>query len=151
MDHEDFIHVCIRLAEISVQNGNHPFGALLAVGEEIVLTAENTVFTERDTTRHAELNLVSVAMRDFDAEKLLRCTLYTSTEPCAMCSGAIYRTGIPRVVFGCSSETMGNITGRGTDITCRKVFAAGQRTVEVIGPILADKAAETHRMFWKKA
>ena len=151
MDHSDFIRSCIRLAEKSVRNGNHPFGALLAVGEEIVLTAENTVLTERDTTRHAELNLVSVAMRDFDAEKLSRCTLYTSTEPCAMCSGAIYRTGIPRVVFGCSSETMGNITGRSTDITCRKVFAAGRRTVEVIGPILADEAAETHRMFWKKA
>ena len=44
----------------------------MAVGEEIVLTAENTVLTERDTTRHAELNLVSVAMRDFDAERLKR-------------------------------------------------------------------------------
>ena len=149
VDDSQLIRECIRLSEQAVQKGNHPFGALLVLGEDIILTAENTVATERDWTRHAELNLISFAMRDYDAQTLSRCTLYTSTEPCAMCSGAIYRAGVPRVVFGCSSETLGSITGRGPEITSRQIFAAGKRTVEVIGPILENEAVEVHRRFWK--
>jgi tRNA(Arg) A34 adenosine deaminase TadA len=144
------IRKCIKLAEQAVQKGNHPFGALLVLDEEIILTAENTVTTERDWTRHAELNLIRFAMQVHDAQILSRCTLYTSTEPCPMCSGAIYRVSIPRVVFGCSSETLGSITGRSPEATCRQIFAAGKRTVEVIGPVLEGEAAEIHRRFWKQ-
>ena len=75
-------------------NGDHPFGALLVKDGEVVLTAVNTVNTDHDNTRHAELNLVSQAMRQFDADFLADCVLYTSTEPCAMCAGAIYWAGI---------------------------------------------------------
>lgn len=144
-----FVRKCIKLAEQAVQKGNHPFGALLVLDEEIILTAENTVTTERDWTRHAELNLIRFAMQDLNGQTLSRCTLYTSTEPCPMCSGAIYRVFIPRVVFGCSSETFGSITGRSPEVTCRQLFAAGKRTVEVIGPILEDEAVKVHRRFWK--
>ncbi len=147
--HTQLIRKCIKLAEQAVQNGNHPFGALLVFGEEIILTAENTATTERDWTRHAELNLLRFAMQDHNAQTLSRCTLYTSTEPCAMCSGAIYRVSIPRVVFGCSAEALGKITGRGLEVTSRQIFAAGTRTVEVIGPILEDEAVEAHRRVWK--
>lgn len=149
MNHSQLIRECIRLAEQAVQKGNHPFGALLVLDEKIVLTAENSVVTEHDWTRHAELNLISGAMRDYDVQTLARCTLYTSTEPCAMCSGAIYRAGISRLVFGCSSEALATITGRSFDITSRQIFAAGRVTVEVIGPILEDEAVELHRRFWK--
>ncbi len=149
MNRSQLIRECIRLAEQAVRNGNHPFGALLVLGEKIIVTAENSVVTERDWTRHAELNLISAAMRDYDAQTVSRCILYASTEPCAMCSGAIYRAEISRVVFGCSSDTLGSITGRGLDITSRQIFAAGRRSVEVIGPILEDEASEAHRRFWK--
>lgn len=149
INHSQLIRKCIKLAEQAVQKGNHPFGALLVLGEEIILTAENTAVTERDWTRHAELNLIRFATQDHDALTLSRCTLYTSTEPCAMCSGAIYRVSIPRVVFGCSAEALGKITGRGLEVTSRQIFAAGKRTVEVVGPILEDEAVEGHHRFWK--
>ena len=42
------------------------------------------------------------AGRQFGADDLARSTLYSSTEPCAMCTGAIYAAGIPTIVFGCS-------------------------------------------------
>jgi len=145
INHSQLIRKCIKLAEQAVQKGN----ALLVLGEEIILTADNTAVTERDWTRHAELNLIRFATQDHDAQTLSHCTLYTSTEPCAMCSGAIYRVSIPRVVFGCSAEALGKITGRGLEVTSRQIFAAGKRTVEVVGPILEDEAVEVHRRFWK--
>jgi tRNA(Arg) A34 adenosine deaminase TadA len=89
--HERFIRRAIELSVLAKDHGNHPFGALLVNDDnEIILEAENTVYTEHDVTRHAELNLVSKASRTLDPEVIQQSTLYTSTEPCAMCSGSIF-------------------------------------------------------------
>jgi tRNA(Arg) A34 adenosine deaminase TadA len=91
--------------ELARANGNHPFGALLLDADgNVVLEAENTVLTARDCTGHAETNLMRMASERFDPEFLSRCTLYTSTEPCAMCAGAIYWGNVRRVVFALSQE-----------------------------------------------
>ena len=77
----------IELARVSREQGNHPFGSLLVdASGDVVFEAENTVVTRRDATGHAELNLVRAASMQFDVEMLRTSTLYTSTEPCAMCS-----------------------------------------------------------------
>ena len=97
----------IDLARRSREKGNHPFGSLLVDPEGgCLLEAENTVVTGRDRTAHAELNLVRITSNQFEFEFLQGCTLYASTEPCAMCAGAIYWSGIGRVVYALSSETL---------------------------------------------
>jgi len=146
--HETFIRKSIELAQSAVEKGNHPFGALLVKDGEIILTAENSVHTENDCTRHAELNLVSQAVRQFDEAILNQSTLYTSTEPCAMCSGSIYWSGIAAVVFACSVEGLASITGGNLLLPCREVFSRGQRQIEVIGPILEPESIELHKTFW---
>ena len=85
--------------------------ALLVRDGEIVMEAENTVESEVDITGHAELNLVRRAVHELGEEVVKACTLYTSTEPCAMCSGAIYWSGISRVVYACSAKRLGEIAG----------------------------------------
>jgi tRNA(Arg) A34 adenosine deaminase TadA len=97
----------IELARRSREKGNHPFGSLLVDSSgDVVLEAENTVLTGHDVTGHAELNLVRAASKQLDVEVLRGSTLYTSTEPCAMCSSAIYWSGIGRVVYALSSEQL---------------------------------------------
>ena len=93
-----------QAAEQAVEHGNHPFGALLVKAGEVILTAENAVNTENDVTRHAELVLVSRASKAFTPEVLAQCTLYTSTEPCAMCLGAIPWSGVRSVICGARDE-----------------------------------------------
>lgn len=149
--HEHYIRACFQLAEQAVAKGNHPFGALLVYNGEVLLTAENTVGTDHDVTAHAELNLVRRASQTLDSEVLKRCTLYTSTEPCAMCSGAIYWQGFERVVFGCSSARLIKLVGGGLDLSSREVFSRGSETIEVIGPILEDEGMVIHEQFWKPA
>jgi len=99
VSHEYFIRESINLSRLAVKHGNHPFGALLVKDGEILLTAENSVESDHDCTCHAELNLISQATRQYSAESLAGCALYTSTEPCAMCAGAIFWAGIPLVVY----------------------------------------------------
>lgn len=138
---------CFELAREAVSAGSHPFGALLATGVEVVLEARNTV-AANGVTGHAELNVVRQAISTLGRDALADCSLYTSTEPCAMCAGAIYWARIPRVVFGCSVEGLHSITEGTLRLPCREVFAHGDRRIEVVGPLLADQALQVHREFW---
>lgn len=148
-----YMRQAIALAQKAVANGDHPFGALLVKDGEVVLTAVNSIYTDDDVTRHAELNLVSQASRQFTPEFLADCTLVTSTEPCAMCAGAIYWAGISRVVFGCSAATLGRqlgaIAGDEFLIPCAEIFARGARPMTVIGPLLEEAGTAVHQQYWQ--
>lgn len=144
----------IGVARRAREHGNHPFGAILVGAEnQVLLEAENTVNTGRDCTGHAETNLVRMASQRLDAAALAGSTLYTSTEPCAMCAGAIYWSGIKRVVFGLAEEQLYQLTGSDPSnetlkLPCREVFAHGRRHIEVTGPLLEDESREVHLGFW---
>ena len=145
----------IELAAASRAAGNHPFGSLLVDASGLsVLEAENTVVTGRDITGHAELNVVRAASAELGDEALQGATLYTSTEPCAMCSGAIYWAGITRVVYALGSDMLGAIVeeelpdGPMLRLSCREVFERGGRPVEVSGPHLVEQASAVHAGFW---
>ena len=156
-DHLTHLRSAIAVARRARDKGNHPFGALLVDEHGVVLLeAENTVNTEHDCTGHAETNLVRLASRRFDRAVLERCTLYTSTEPCAMCSGAIHWSGIGRVVYALGEEGLYALTSDGTNpdnetmtLPCREVFAHCVRPVEVIGPLIEDEARVVHEGFWR--
>jgi len=120
---------------------------------EVLLEAENTVITRRDCTGHAETNLMRLASQHFTPEKLELCTLYTSTEPCAMCAGAIHWGNVRRVVYALSEVALYEIVGPSPDhllLPCQEVFARSQKHTEVVGPAmeLDAEARMVHEGFW---
>lgn len=153
---ERLVRRSIRLAFDARATGNHPFGALLAAPDgEVLLEAGNTVVTERDATGHAELNLVRLASARFDHDTLATATLVTSTEPCPMCSGAIFWSGIGRVVFALGDDAFYALVREEMTepeillIHADVVLGQGNRPVEVIGPVHEVEAIEPHRGFWR--
>ncbi|HUN24238.1 MAG TPA: nucleoside deaminase [Anaerolineales bacterium] len=150
----NLLRQAIEVARQARAQGNHPFGAVLVdEHNRIVLQAENTVITGKDVTGHAETNLVRLASQHYSPEQLARCTLYTSTEPCAMCAGAIYWSQIGRVVFALSEVDLYEIVGPSPNhllLSCREVFAHSERKIEVSGPSLAldSEARAVHAGFW---
>jgi tRNA(Arg) A34 adenosine deaminase TadA len=146
--HERFIRQSINLARQARAAGNHPFGALLVREGEVLLTAVNTVNSGPDITGHAELNLVRRASGVWGTAVLRHCTLYTSTEPCAMCTGAIVWAGIPTVVYGCAAETLGDLAGGHFVVPSRELFARVQGEITVVGPVLEPEAVQVHHGFW---
>lgn len=147
--HDRFVRQTIELARHARIAGNHPFGSLLVVDGDVVLTAENTVTTDRDPTAHAETNLVAKAIQQLSPDQIRRSVLYTSCEPCAMCTGKIYWSGIRAVVYALSSEELAAFASGNFLIPCTELFARGAEAVSVVGPLLLDEAREVHRGYWK--
>lgn len=147
---EQFLRKAIEMAKQARERGNHPFGALMVVDGREVLTAENTVNTERNPTAHAETNLVQKAIRELPPGKLARATLYTSCEPCAMCAGAIYWAGIRKVVFALSCVELARLAGGDFPFPCRELFSRARQAVEVTGPLLFEEAIKVHEGYWNK-
>jgi tRNA(Arg) A34 adenosine deaminase TadA len=142
-----------ELAQQGRRAGDHPFGALLAnPAGDVVLEAVNTVVTGSDVTAHAERNLVSLACRRSSGLDLRSHTLYSSTEPCPMCAGAIHWAGIGRVVYGLSQQALYEIAAADREarlpLPCRQVLAASGRQIEVVGPCLEAEALRPHQGFW---
>jgi tRNA(Arg) A34 adenosine deaminase TadA len=147
-DHDIPIRAAIDVALAARAHGNHPFGSVLAINGRIVLEAENTVVTESDPTGHAETNLVRLAAQKFSDDQLGAATLYTSTEPCPMCSGAIYWAGIRRVVYSMPAADLELFAGPSLLASCTDVFDGGAEPTEVIGPIHPELGRTVHEGFW---
>jgi tRNA(Arg) A34 adenosine deaminase TadA len=151
-----FLRLSFEVARRAVAHGNHPFGAVLVDREgNLLLEAENGYMPSHDGTAHAERLLATQACTTLDPGTLRSATLYSSAEPCAMCAGAIYWAGIGRLVYGLSEHRLRDLTGNHPknptlDLPCREVFGHGQRSTEVLGPLLEDEAAAVHAGVWDK-
>jgi tRNA(Arg) A34 adenosine deaminase TadA len=152
---EAFLRAALALSQRSRDAGRHPFAAIVVDrhGAIIAEAMNDSLPPSGDPTRHAELVAAATAARVHGAAVCAGATLYTSAEPCAMCAGAIYWSGIGRVVYGLSETRLLAITGSHPEnptlsLPCRDVFARGQRSVEVLGPALEDEAAAIHAGFW---
>ena len=141
-----------EVARRALSLGHHPFGAILVAPDgETVLAEQGNV----DTVNHAESVLARHAALNYGVDYLWHCTLVTTVEPCAMCAGTQYWAHIGRLVFGMTEARLLGLTGnRGENPTmnlpCREVFACGQKSIEVTGPVPAMEAAiaALHRDFW---
>jgi tRNA(Arg) A34 adenosine deaminase TadA len=154
IDHETLLRKSFDVARRAHENGAHPFGAILVDADGKVLMEQgNAYMPDHDMTGHAERVLMTRASTTYSPEFLANCSMYTSAEPCAMCAGAAYWAGLGRVVYGMSEARLKRITGNHPenptlDLPCRVVFDAGQRKVEVIGPLLEEESAELHDGVW---
>ena len=98
---EKYIRRCIELATESHKKGDHFFGALITHKDKIIVESLNTGKT--DITGHAEVSAMKQLRKKFPEIPFSECTLYSSFEPCAMCSFLIRDTGIGKVVFSARS------------------------------------------------
>lgn len=106
-DEETFLRRAIALAANGRAMGDAPFGSLLVGPDGNVLReAHNTVRRDHDITAHPELKLATWAARELAPDVAAASTLYTSCQPCGMCTGAIDRSGIGRVVYALSTEQL---------------------------------------------
>ena len=135
----DYLRLANQEAKTARAGGNTPFGAILVddVTGEVLMRQGNAEGDTHDATAHAEFVLTSRASRTYSKEKLWKCTLYTTCEPCPMCTGGIYWANIGRIVYGISEA---------------RLLAAGQKAIRLEGPVLEmeTEIVAVHEGFWNK-
>ena len=156
MNHITYLLKANDIARKARANGNTPFGAVLVDPDgNVIMEQGNAEGDLHDATAHAERMLASRASQTYSKEFLWGCTLYTTFEPCCMCTGAIYWSNIGKIVYGLTEERLLQLTGADEknptfNISCRTILAAGQKPIEVLGPFdeIADQVVEVQKGFW---
>ena len=108
---EEFMKEAIHLSALAVEHGNEPFGAVLVKDGKIIFTNENQIYTMTDPTFHAESGLIRRFCAETHITDLSVYTLYSSCEPCHMCSGALVWAKIGTLVYGASDKDLCRILG----------------------------------------
>jgi tRNA(Arg) A34 adenosine deaminase TadA len=145
-----YLRRAIELSAIGSARGNRPFGAVVVSADgQLLAEAHNDNAATGDCTAHAEVN----ALRPLKREAMAGATMYASGEPCVMCAGAIFWSGIRRVVFGIDAVSLRRFRAQDAaaadlQMSCREVFAHSAEPFTVIGPALLDEAAAPHQAFW---
>jgi guanine deaminase len=98
-DDKKFLREAIEIASSGISSGGGPFGAVISKEGRKIATSNNKVVLNSDPTAHAEILVIREAARLLKTHDLDGCVLYTSCEPCPMCLGAIYWSGIKRVIY----------------------------------------------------
>jgi tRNA(adenine34) deaminase len=101
---------CIAVAVRSAEEGEYPYGVVIARAGAVVTESINRVAHEHDVTRHAEVVAISQAQKVLGSVSLEDCAIYVSAEPCVYCSYAIRESRIGRVVYGLRSPHMGGVS-----------------------------------------
>ena len=156
MTHIDYLKRANEVAKEARAKGNTPFGAILVGADGSILMEQgNAEHDLHDATAHAERMLASRASAAFSREMLWESTLYTTCEPCPMCTGAIYWANSGKIVYGITETKLLELTGSDDknptfNMGADKVVAAGQKAITIEGPFpeIEEEIEEAHRGFW---
>lgn len=143
-----FMEKAIELSAAAVEHGNEPFGAVLVKDGEIVFTNENQIYTLNDPTFHAEAGLIRRFCAETGITDLREYTLYSSCEPCFMCSGAMVWVKLGRLVYAAGNTDLEEILGNKGCNCSRMVFDNSFWKPKVTEGILRDRALEILKKYF---
>jgi tRNA(adenine34) deaminase len=109
MSAPSFMDLALKAAENAAKNGEVPIGCVIVRDNAVIASAYNRTLTDRDPTAHAELLAIRDAARKIGSERLVRCDLYVTLEPCTMCAAAISFARVRRLYYGAADPKGGAV------------------------------------------
>ena len=150
MQDEVFMQKAIELSRLAVAHGNEPFGAVLVKDGEIVFTNENQIYTRHDPTFHGEAGLIREFCAQTNVTDLRDYTMYSSCEPCFMCSGAMVWVKLGRLVYGASNIELEAILGNEGCCCSQMVFDHSFWQPQVTAGVLREESLSILREYFSK-
>lgn len=106
---EKYMELAISMAKKAFKKGEIPVGAVIVKNGKIIAKSYNTKEKNKDVTCHAEINAIKKACKKLKTWHLEDCELYTTLEPCMMCTGAIIQSRIKKIYFSTTNESFGEL------------------------------------------
>ncbi len=136
---ESMMHLAIEEARQSRREGNKGYGAVATLGTRVLARAHDTAGTTKDPSLHAEVNAIRGAARVLDAGNLSGVVLFSTCEPCPMCSSLAVWANVSAIVYGASIEQTAARGKARILVSAREIVAKSPATVEVIAGVLEDE------------
>lgn len=137
-EQENLMNLVYEEVEKAIQEGNPPFAAIITDPQNNILAiAHNQANTKQLAIAHAEIEAIQMACKTLGKKKLNDCILYANAESCAMCSGAIIKSGITQVFYGAPPETNSS-----PDMYLREINEKATPKLKVLGGFMKDKFVE---------
>lgn len=113
MKKEFLMREALVQAKKALKKGEVPIGAVVVLGDEIIGRGYNQPITTRDPTAHAEIIALKEASSRLDNYRLNEAIIYTTLEPCFMCSGALVHARIKKIIFAAQDTKSGVVVNNG--------------------------------------
>ena len=134
---ENYMELAIEEALKAYNKNEVPIGCVIVYKDKVIATSYNRKSIDNIATYHAEILAIEEACKWLGTWYLDKCTLYTTVEPCMMCTGAIIQSRIKKVIYGCRNEAFGYLSKIDTKI-------------EVESGILEEKCKKIMSCFFKQ-
>ncbi len=148
LDHETHMERALELAREAAERGDDPYGSTLVRAEDgsTLMEERNAVRSEDDIRRHPELTLAARAARELSAQARAGTVMYTSTEPCPMCSGGIAIAGLGGVVYAVSGSRATELGGGDAPpVPSEQVLESWGQDIPVVESVLEAEGEAIHR------
>lgn len=139
-DLERCMRLAIEEAHVSLREGNHGFGAVIALDGRALAQCHDTEESDSDPTAHAELKAIRLACSRVGKE-LSRCVIVSTHEPCPMCAAAIVWSGLPVVAYGYGIADSIRQGRTRIDLECGEIFRRAGADIEVRPGLLKEDCA----------
>ena len=128
----------LQEAEVALEKGEVPIGAVIVVQDRIIARSHNLTEQLTDVTAHAEMQAITAAANFLGGKYLKDCTLYVTLEPCQMCAGALYWSQISKIVYAAEDPQRG----------CGAMGSKLHPKTEITGGVLATEASDLLKRFF---
>jgi len=132
---KEFMDVAIKEATSSAQNGQYALGAVIVLNNKIISIAHTNLHETNDPSGHAEMNAVREACKKTKMRYLEGAWLYTTQEPCPMCTSVAIWAKMKGIIFGASfsdaleifkNKSKSKFTWRQIKISSEEIIAKGE-------------------------
>lgn len=139
--HITFMKHCIDLGKKAMLQGDAPVGSIIVKDDIVIGIGIEAGKSSQNITRHAEIEAVNDALLKSELNDLSDCTLYTTHEPCLMCSYVIRHYKLRTIVYGTSVDHIGGITSELKVMQTSTVPSWGSPP-QVIGDVLKEECTK---------
>ena len=138
MQEEYYMNIALLEAKKAFKKNEVPIGAVIVKNNKVIARAYNRKTLDNVATYHAEILAIEKACRKLKTWYLEDCILYSTVEPCLMCTGAIIQSRIPKVVYGANNDAFGHLS------------KLKDTKIEIISDILKEDCRQILTDFFKK-
>ena len=138
VDFQAMMALAIQEARISLAQGNKGYGVVVTFGNRIIGQAHDTALTERDPSLHAEVNAIRQAVTALDDPNLSGAVLFSTCEPCPMCSSLAVWANLTTIVYGASIDETIRMGRTRIGVSAQEIVAQSPVMIEIIGGVMGD-------------